>query len=282
MADATTHAHHGRSVQVTPATLARLRSLSAARHTPRDLVASATRAELVALGGLVALVVAIALMYSNWILPGQVRRLELARTRDQNAEQIETLRREVSVDPEVRRTELEAVKASLEQFRTASLKPRLAGRLAIVTKIEELTRKTGVRLASTVSFRTARPGTDVEVDGNRVAKSKPAPGALTSFPSLAVSYQVSGTYAQLRQFVSAFEQSPQFVVFNSISLSTADAGEQAVEPGFGGPVGRGPGRGSDVNAPLTLDISMTAYFQPELEGAFHALDAADPASIPEP
>jgi hypothetical protein len=277
MSESSAHATPARpTVHFSPAALAKLRSLSTPRPTPREFVRTASRAEIAALAGLLVAIIAIALVYSKSIAPGQFRRIQLGSQREQNAAKLDELRF-TAANPATVRTQLEGVKLTLDQFRGESLKPRMAGRLAIVSTIEQLTRTTGVRLASDVEFSTnlTAASSESQRGGLKVAKGSPEKGDVTSYPSLEVSYAISGTYPQLRQFISGFERSAQFVVFNSISLSTSTEptgdGELAVQRPRAAP--------GDV---ITLEVDMTAFFQPEGAASFVVALPEAPAQAPAP
>jgi Tfp pilus assembly protein PilO len=278
MSDAGTQVSHPRpGTEFSPAAIARLRAMAVPRPSPRELVKSASRAELAAVAGLLILIVAIALLYFKSIAPGQITRMQITAERDENARKLDELR-EVAANPAGIRTQLETVKQTLDQFRAEHLRPRVAGRLAIVGTIEQLTKKTGVRLSSDVDFETnlATGSEGATRGGHKVAGSSGGESgnrSVTSYPSLGVSYSISGTYPQLRQFISGFEQSPQFVVFDSISLSTSDESDPEA--------GRMRPRGG-VNDVITLEVEMTAYFQPESGAGFGVAFPEAPAGAPAP
>jgi hypothetical protein len=245
--------------------LARLRALSRSGLDPRALLKSVTPVEISALVLLVLIVAGALVVYSFEILPDQVRYVQLSNEVSANRAKIDELQGKI-VDPRSLTSQFRAVQDSLDSFRGSMLKPRRAGQLEILDAIDRATRETGVQLASSVAFKTddlADDSTDKKKSRRR--KDNKSGKEIQSYPSLGMHFSISGSYAQLRSFISRFEGSGQFVVINSIALGTE--GPKGGEESAGG--GRAPARraptpaGGEPTGPLTLEITMTAYFQPE-------------------
>jgi hypothetical protein len=241
------------------AALARLNALSRPRRfEPRTFVKSVTPVEIASLVLLVMLVAGVFVIYSFWILPDQVRYVQLSNEVADNQAKIDKLQQQV-IDPTSIASEFQEVRDSLDAFRGATLRPHDEGRLQILNAIERVTRETGVQLAGTVEFRAS--AAEVVTGKEKHKKADKADHTVKSFPSMQVQMSISGSYAQLRSFISRFEGGGQFVIIDSVGLSSAEeaggklAGGRA-GAGFGGPSG----------GPITLTIAMTAYFQPEAQG----------------
>lgn len=235
------------------AAVARLRSLSRPGHDLKTLAKSVTPFEIAAIAILVALVAGTFLVYSFWILPDQVVALQLSNEVAANNKKIDDLRAK-AVDPGSVTSQYQEVKDSLDTFRGSVLKSRNVGKQDILRAIDASVKETGVAFAGSVSFQTSEA-----VVEEQAAKSRSATPTITSYPSLEVSMSISGTYPQLRSFISKFESSNQFVVINSVSLSASDQREPTEG---GGPRGRAVAADTGAGA-LTLQLEMTAYFQPE-------------------
>ena len=267
-----THSHSPEAA----ASMARLRALARPGWNLRETAKSISPTEIAAVVVLLFAAVAIILVYSFSILPDQVRRVQLSSAQAANRERIEQLEQQAR-NPATVQEEISAVQTSLSDFRGTYLKPRVAGSLAIIETVRNLTRETGVQLASPVKFTTSLGSEAVEEGPAREGPAREGSGRsrrvrkreadITAFSSLGLGFSIRGTYPQLRSFISGFERSPQFVVINSISLSserelpTPGNGRRAAAPALSGSV-------------ITLNISMTAYFQPDAGFA-----AALPASF---
>lgn len=263
-----------------PADVARLRSLSRPGFSVRTFVKTVPPVAVVALLVLVALVAASILIYSFWILPDQVRAVQLEGEVSSNAQKIDKLRSDI-VDPGPMLHEFEEIQTGLATFRTETLKPRPEGRLEIVNTVDRLTRDTGAQLASAVTFTTLNPSDEATQVGRKTGTSgsksrkrsraaNDAAEGIRSFPSLNVTFSITGTYEQLRQFISKLEGSNQFLIVDKISLVSGNEpeGDSSTSSGFGGS-GRRPAAPSGSGV-VTLSLEMTAYFQPDTNGLEHA------------
>lgn len=251
---------HG-GAALTPEAAARLRALARPRVDVRTAAKSIKPAEIASIVVLAVAIVGIVLVYAYSILPGQVQKAQLASAQRANQTKIEELTRQVH-DPTSIEQEFQAVEASLTEFRGAYLKPRMAGRLAIVGDVDRLTHEAGVSLASPVTFSTALA---TAPDAKKPKNAPKREGA--SYSSLTVTFSVAGSFGRVLRFINEFERSDQFVVINSVSLA-------ASEPAPAEPARRG--RAAVAAAPvgdsITLQFSMTAYFQPDVDASGSAAD----------
>jgi Tfp pilus assembly protein PilO len=269
MTEATTNLTNSQSPEAGAAARARLRALVRQRPSPRELVKTVAPLELAVVVVLLFAAVAIVLVYSFSILPDQVRVAQLSNVVAANRTKIAQLESQTQ-NPGALREEISVVRSSLDTFRSSYLKPRVAGRLAILETVRNLTRETGVQLASAVSFTTKISDGGGEEDSRPQRRNQRSSDDVTSFSSLAVELSIQGAYPQLRNFINGFERSAQFVVIDSISLST----EEEELTGDGARRG-GAGRAGDT---ITLNFSMTAYFQPD-----QAVETTVPVALePEP
>jgi hypothetical protein len=186
------------------------------------------------------------------ILPDQVDAVQLGGQILDNKTKIEELQRTIQ-DPSEMTRQVDAVRGSLDTFRNATLKPRLEGRRAIIDTVGRVSSETGVQLAGAVEFTTRDPRKVAAEDARnkRNVRGGNKEGEVRSYPSLKVTFSVTGSYEQLRRFIGRLEGSDQFVVIESVSL----ASEREVESGGS--------RRAQQGGAVTLEITMTAFFQAE-------------------
>lgn len=243
-----------------PATTARpsaskLRSLARTGFDAKTFLKNITAVEIAAMVGLVILTVSVIVIYFFLILPDQVRRINLSNEVVANRTKVEELRTQAG-DPASLTRAYQEVHESLDSFRGQTLQPRTAGRLQIINLVNDLTRQTNVTLTAPISFEARNPQTDdvVDEDGTSKRKSRKSEDEIRTYPSLSMAVTISGGYPDIRRFLAKFETSRQFAIIESVSIS---ADEEEDEQGGGR-----RGAGSDGSGAITLDISMTAYFQP--------------------
>lgn len=238
-------------VRFDPVARGRLRALSRDGVSPKTLIKSVTPFEIAALVVLVLLIVGTFVVYSFWILPDQVNYVRISNQVSANQTKIQELQQTI-VDPTTLTSHFQEVRDSLDQFRGATLKPRLAGRREILDAIDRSTRETGVALASSVAFETRVTDTTAEQKTHsKVRSTKATDDEVHSYPALQIKISVTGSYDQLRRFISRFEASGQFVVIDAVQLNVDETDNKGLRD-----------RGRAAGA-ITLDLSMTAYFQPE-------------------
>lgn len=253
----TTPSHTAEAPAFTAASLAKLRSLAQPGFEPRTFVKSVTPFEIAALVLLVLLLIAVFVVYSYFILPDQVSYVQMSNQVAANRAKIEELQQQV-VDPSLVTARFQEVRSSLEEFRGQVLRPREVGQREIQSAIGRALGETGVRLASAIQFRTKDPIAEAaKGEKKRTRKGRNENGAreIRSYPSMRMEFSISGNYGQLRSFISRFEGSGQFVVIDEITLNVEDDKAR-------GPVGRASVGQPSQSGTITLDIAMTAYFQP--------------------
>jgi hypothetical protein len=240
----TTTPHPADAPAFNAASLARLSSLARPGFEPKTFVKSVTPFEIGAIVLLLLLVAGVFALYSWYILPDQVRYVQLSNEVSANRAKIEELQKKV-VDPSSVTARFEEVHASLEEFRGGVLKPARSGKQELQAAIGRTVAETGVRLASPVSYKMQEPLADAGAARDR-RRSSDDSGEITSYPSMTVELSIAGSYAQVRSFISRFEGTDQFVVIEALTLNTEDEDEGGGQRGL-----------------ITLDLEMTAYFQPD-------------------
>jgi hypothetical protein len=136
---------------------------------------------------------------------------------------------------------------SLLLFKGQHLKPLNKGRIDLINEINALAKKNNAQLTSGIEMSLQSVVQDEQSDSSK--KNNKKKESLDVFPHLAIHFEVAGSYASLRGFISELEKSRQFLVLDSVNLTSIEAG--------GGEGGSGGGA-SGIN----LSINMTAYFQP--------------------
>lgn len=138
---------------------------------------------------------------------------------------------------------------TLETFKAEYLKPRSQGRIALFNDINALAKKSGVQLTSGIDMRTDERLVSEQEDSE--TRRRKVEDALNVFPKETVEFSVFGQYANLRTFISELERNKQFIVLDSINLTSTEQGQ----------TGR-RGRGAGAGAGIALSIEMSVYFQP--------------------
>ncbi len=259
MADLPTGPLAATSTQRQSASAAKLRSLARSGFDVRSFLKNVTAIEIAAVVGLVVLIAAVIVIYTFLILPDQVRRLNLSNEVAANRTKIEELSTQAG-DPAAVTRAYQEVHESLDAFRGQTLQPRTAGRLQIINLVNDLTRQTNVVLTGPIGFDSRNPLLEeaAEEDGKKSKrKTRKSEDEIRSYPSMSMTMTISGSYAQIREFLAKFETSRQFAIIESVSISS-EATEDAESPR----AGRRANVQSDSEA-ITLDVSMTAYFQPD-------------------
>jgi hypothetical protein len=146
-----------------------------------------------------------------------------------------------------------AALASLEDFKSSSLKSLSVGRIALINDINALAKKHAVQLTSGIDMNMDRADvqTDPDKKGSKVQK---ADKLLSVFPNLKMRFTVAGEYPKLRSFISELETNKQFITIDSLSLI-------AIRDTQGGE-GRNRRRVATISG-IGLSVEMTAYFYPQ-------------------
>ncbi len=138
---------------------------------------------------------------------------------------------------------------SLQVFKSQYLKPLNKGRIDLINEINGLAKKNNTQLTSGIqmSLQSVEPEDEGAATKKKNVKKK---ADFDAFPHLSIHFEVAGSYSSLRAFIAELERSKQFIVLDSVNLtsieSTAGEGGQNVAAGAG----------------INLAINMTAYFQP--------------------
>ena len=241
------------------ASASKLRSLARTGLDVRSFLRNITAIEIAAMVGLLGLIATVFVIYFASILPDQVRRLQLSNEVTSNRTKIDELRAQAG-DPGAVTAAYQQVHESLDAFRGQTLQPRTAGRLQIIGLVNDLTRETNVVLDGPISFDARNPLDEAvdEKDGKGKRKTRKSEDEIQTYPSLGISMTISGSYPQIRAFLAKFETSRQFAIIDSVSISSEEESDDSE--------GSGTGRRSTARADsgaITLDISMTAFFQPD-------------------
>jgi hypothetical protein len=150
---------------------------------------------------------------------------------------------------------IKAEKDSLDAFESNWLKPPSQGRIAIIDEINELVKKNNMLLASGIEMHVGTASQAEEDKGS--SKRKRQEDVLEVFPKAQFQFTVVGQYTDLRRFLDEIEHSKQFLVINSLGLTTVEP-KLGMRAGKGGPAMGAPGPASGVS----LSVGMTAYFRP--------------------
>lgn len=263
MAELPTGPNATTSAQRQTASATRLRTLARSGFNVRTFLKNITAIEIAAVVGLVVLVTSVVIIYFGLILPDQVRRIQLSSEVAANRARIEELSAQAGDPASVTRAYQE-VHESLDAFRGQTLQPRTAGRLQIINLVNDLTRQTNVVLTGPIGFDTRNPLADEAAaeEGNKSKrKSRKSKDEIRSYPSMSMTMTISGSYSQIRAFLAKFETGRQFAIIESVSISSGES-EDSESPREGR---RATARSE--SGTITLDVSMTAYFQPDGPGS---------------
>jgi preprotein translocase subunit YajC len=153
---------------------------------------------------------------------------------------------------------IKAEKDSLDAFESNWLKSPSQGRIAIIDEINELVKKNNMLLASGIEMHVGSASQADQDKGS--SRRKKQEDVLDVFPKAQFVFTVVGQYADLRRFLDEIEHSKQFLVINSLGLTS-------VEPKFGTRAGKGgaamgPAMGPGPASGVALSVGMTAYFRP--------------------
>jgi hypothetical protein len=140
--------------------------------------------------------------------------------------------------------------ASLQSFKSESLKPLSAGRISLINEVNALAKKHGVALTSGIDMPLEKGAAKAdEADARHKKKTEEV---LNAFPHLDMHFTVFGQYANLRAFLNDIEHNKQFFVIKTVGMvMQEDKGE-----------GGGRQRGRPAGGGLAMTIEASAYFQP--------------------
>jgi hypothetical protein len=208
-------------------------------------------AEVVAAGLAIGLLVLVILYYFLALAPVQDRLTTVEKTA---ADQIKLIANQVPTKERgpSQKQQIQEAKDSLSSFESDSLKPMAQGRIDVINEINQLAKTDNLHLGSGIDMHAlykAGSGADTESQGS---KKKKEVESLDVFPRVQFHFVVRGEYRDLRKFIRDLEANKQYIVVDSINLSTTEQKQ---------------GRGSKaapvaLTSGLSLTITMNAYFRP--------------------
>jgi hypothetical protein len=207
-------------------------------------------AEVVAVGLAVGLVILTILYYFVSLAPVKDR---LTTVEKESARQIQIITDQVlPKHVPSQKEQIQQAKDSLASFQGNDLKPMAQGRIEMINEINQLAKTDNVHLGSGIEMHVVnRAGSTAEGE-SQVSKKKKEADALDVFPRVQFHFVVRGEYRDLRKFLRDLEGSKQYIVVDSVNLSTTEPKQ-----------GRGSRAAPVVSASgLSLTIGMNAYFRP--------------------
>lgn len=149
------------------------------------------------------------------------------------------------------------IQSSLRNFESNYLTYRRAGRTSFVQELNDLAARNNLLLSSSVTFT----GFDADTAIGKTSANGKEP---IIFPGLNIAMSVDGAYADLRRFIRDVEASKQFLLINSVELEQAEDQSRIVSEQSANVAGaEGQTTAAAANAPITLHLELTAYFQRE-------------------
>jgi len=141
--------------------------------------------------------------------------------------------------------------ASLQSFKSESLRPLSSGRIALINEVNALAKKHSVTLTTGIDMPLEKGAAKTdEADSKRKKKTDEL---LNAFPHLDMHFTVFGQYPNQRAFLNDLEHNKQFFIIKAVGLTMQeDKGE-----GGGGKRGR-----ATAGSGLAMTIEASAYFQP--------------------
>lgn len=112
--------------------------------------------------------------------------------------------------------------ASLERFENNHLMLASQGNAALYSRLNELIRANGLRNTAGPEYApleivdAERANREAEAQRGRTGRAKQA----SIYPGTAVSVTVEGSYANLRKFISALENTRQFIIIDSVEIES--------------------------------------------------------------
>lgn len=140
--------------------------------------------------------------------------------------------------------------ASLQSFKSESLRPLSSGRIALINEVNALAKKHSVTLTSGIDMPLEKGAAKTDEGDKHKKKTEEV---LNAFPHLDMHFTVFGQYPNLRAFLNALEHNKQFFVIKTVGMVMQE------DKGEGG--GRQRGRAT-AGGGLAMTIEASAYFQP--------------------
>jgi hypothetical protein len=211
--------------------------------TPGEIAAAA-----LALGAVVLTI----LYYFLYLAPVQD---QLARVEDEAAKQIRVLSTPGPTPSGAsQKQQIQLAKNSVDEFEAGYLKSMAQGRIELIDEINQLAKTDNLRLGSGIDMQTTTGSLAAGATELPGSKKKKGADALDVFPRVQFHFVVRGEYRDLRKFIRDLEGSKQYVIVESVNLSSGDQ-KQA---------GRSSKAPQQIASPTSLSLSvvMNAYFHP--------------------
>jgi len=205
--------------------------------------------EIAAAGLAIGLVALVILYYFVSLAPVQDR---LAKVEKDSADQLTVIGTPTRAQTgPSQKQQIQDAKNSLSEFEGSYLKPMAQGRIDLINEINQLAKTDNLRLASGIEMRATNKVSAIETDSQGSKKRKDIE-VLDVFPRVQFHFVVKGEYKDLRKFIRDLEGSKQYVVVDSVNLSTTEQKQ-----------GRGSKAAQVVpGSGLSLTVAMNAYFRP--------------------
>jgi Tfp pilus assembly protein PilO len=200
--------------------------------------------EVVALFAACALLAVALFAYFLLLVPQRSNLRALETEREQLQTQIQTASRSRSEKATTGET-VQNILASLARFETEQLATREASSHGLVEELTEKPRRNGLARAqfSFIHQDEATPDAQQRAAANLSGSARRRQNV---FPSIDISLNIEGTYANVRRFIRDVEHSRSFLVINGVQLEGVN--ESGGEP-------------SDRGSLVSLRIDMSAYFR---------------------
>lgn len=222
-------------------------------------------AEIAGLAGAAFMLVLVLVSYFYFLVPARARLNSLQEERSKLQTQFRKAQEGFQQTSDTK-TIVETINASLENFESAHLVSRGAGRMALYAELNQLIRGNGLRNTAGPTYGALAP-----LGTRQAASSSTKQGNAkwqSVFPGIAVSVTVEGSYQNLRHFLRDLEASRQFLIVNAVELETATQSSAAPAVEGAAPAGQRTGI-------VSLRLDMATYFQ---RGATESAGAAGPAT----
>jgi len=150
--------------------------------------------------------------------------------------------------------QIQLAKNSVDEFEAGFLKSMAQGRIELIDEINQLAKTDNLRLGSGIDMQATTGSLAAGATELPGSKKKKGADALDVFPRVQFHFVVRGEYRDLRKFIRDLEGSKQYVIVESVNLSSGDQ-KQA---------GRSSKAPQQIASPTSLSLSvvMNAYFHP--------------------
>jgi Tfp pilus assembly protein PilO len=183
--------------------------------------------------------------------------------------------KEQDLRAEIKKLQLEGKKAAaklgsrqlvidnVQSFNERFLKDPRQGQLLLIERINKLVLENNLVLESTLNFLPeGGENADKANRGNTRRGPNEEKSLDTIYPSLKISFNVSGSYDRFRKFLYDLESNDLFIVIDEIGLSKAEKEELLAEGAT--PASTRPSRATNNNNPrgeLSVQVTIHTYFR---------------------